>query len=169
MHNASSRINWIKQVIEDGSNTSTTKYGYDYDNLQRLTSVTHYVSPAPYVWDPPDQINSFTYDQFGNMLTNELEFPNDPGLDTQTTFDVNSANNRLNSYSIDQNPVSTVYDPAGNMIAEGSQTYTYDGAGRMIAVGVDTGTYRYDALGRRVQKTYNYQDQSEEFAKRCRF
>jgi hypothetical protein len=30
----------------------------------------------------------------------------------------------------------------------------------MIAAGVDTGTYRYDALGRRVQKTYNYQDQS---------
>jgi RHS repeat-associated protein len=159
-YNASSLISKITQQINQGASSDTTKYEYLYDHLQRLSSAIHSVSPSQGVWDPPDQINSFAYDQFGNMLTNELEFPNDPGQDSQTTFDVNHSNNRLNSYNDGQNPVTTLYDPAGNMTAEGSQTYTYDGAGRMVAVGVDIGIYRYDALGRRVQKTYDYEDQS---------
>ena len=47
------------------------------------------------------------------------------------------------------------------MTQEGAQSYTYDGGGRMIAVsGSNSGTYRYDALGRRIKKTYSYVDQS---------
>jgi RHS repeat-associated protein len=46
------------------------------------------------------------------------------------------------------------------MIADGSQNYTYDGAGRITVFGANSGVYRYDALGRRIKKTYIYQSQS---------
>jgi RHS repeat-associated protein len=46
------------------------------------------------------------------------------------------------------------------MIVEGSQSYTYDGAGRITVFGANSGVYRYDALGRRIMKTYIYQSQS---------
>jgi RHS repeat-associated protein len=46
------------------------------------------------------------------------------------------------------------YDAAGNMTHDASHSYTYDAENRIIQVdGGNTASYRYDGLGRRVQKT----------------
>ena len=125
--------------------------------MGRLVSATHAVQDANnnYV---TDQVNSFSYDQFGNMLTNQLQYPGNPGQDSQITYDVNASNNRLIGYTDGQDAITTAYDATGNLLAEGARSYAWDGAGRMTSVtGTDWGVYRYDALGRRVKKTYTYQ------------
>ena len=44
---------------------------------------------------------------------------------------------------------------------EGAQRYAYDGAGRLINAGPDAGIYKYDAFGRRVKKTYVFENEEE--------
>ena len=61
-----------------------------------------------------DQVNSFSYDQFGNMLTNQLQYPGNPGQDSQITYDVNSSNNRLIGYADGQDVVATADHAAGS-------------------------------------------------------
>ncbi len=155
-YNGSSQISSIREQIVNG----VAQYTYAYDKVGRLVSATHAVKDANnnYV---TDQVNSFSYDQFGNMLTNQLQYPGNPGQDSQITYDVNASNNRLIGYTDGQDAITTAYDATGNLLAEGARSYAWDGAGRMTSVtGTDWGVYRYDALGRRVKKTYTYQVQS---------
>ncbi len=152
-YNGSSQISSIREQIVN----AVAQYTYAYDKVGRLMSATHAVKDANnnYV---TDQVNSFSYDQFGNMLTNQLQYPGNPGQDSQITYDVNASNNRLSGYTDGQDAVTTAYDATGNLLAEGARSYAWDGAGRMTSVtGTDWGVYRYDALGRRVKKTYTYQ------------
>jgi RHS repeat-associated protein len=162
-HGQSNHVSAIWEYVGNwGSGEQLSRYSYAHDNLWRLTSVTHEIpltNPPDGTFDT-DQINTFSYDQFGNMLSNQLQFPDNPSLDRETTFNVNSQNNRLNSYTDSQGTKSTSYDLAGNMISEGTKSYAYDGAGRMRTVNSTDGVYRYDALGRRVKKTYSYQNTS---------
>jgi RHS repeat-associated protein len=62
-------------------------------------------------------------------------------------------NNRMDGYS---------YDAAGNLLSDGTHSYTYDAENRMIKVdGGSTATYAYDPDGHRVEKitaTGNYSD-----------
>ena len=134
------------------------QFSYEYDHWGRLAAAGHATyNGSIFV---PDQTNSFSYDQFGNMLTNNLTFPGDPQSNWYSSFNVNAADNRLASYTNSQGTTSTTYDAAGNMLTEGSRSYAFDGAGRMTSAGPGAGTYRYDALGQRIKKTYSYQGQS---------
>ena len=134
------------------------QFSYEYDHWGRLAAAGHATyNGSTFV---PDQTNSFSYDQFGNMLTNNLTFPSDPQSNWYSSFNVNAADNRLASYTNSQGTTSTTYDAAGNMLTEGSRSYAFDGAGRMTSAGPGAGTYRYDALGQRIKKTYSYQGQS---------
>ena len=159
-YSSNSLISRIEEHTHQGAASTFEKYEYIYDNLSRLESASHRTGSSWTSWNSVDQINSFSYDQYGNMETNQLEFPGNPLLNTQTTFDVNSIDNRLNSFTNAQGTTTTLYDPAGNMTQEGAQSYTYDGSGRMASFsGSNSGVYRYDAFGRRIKKTYSYADQ----------
>jgi RHS repeat-associated protein len=97
------------------------------------------------------------------MLSNDLTFPNAPANNwySSFSFSVDPANNRLNSYSNNLGQTSIGYDLAGNILSDGVKSFVYDGAGRIASLDPNTSVYRYDALGRRVKKTYTYQNQSE--------
>ncbi|NOT59710.1 MAG: hypothetical protein HOP19_05730 [Acidobacteria bacterium] len=108
-----------------------------FDKPQRLTSEAHTNQPS----------QSFTYDQVGNRT-------NAPSGGAPTY----SANNRLMSY----NGLTFTYDLNGNRetqtSAVGTNVYSYDNENRLINVLLPDSTmiqYKYDALGRRVERNRN--------------
>ena len=131
-----------------GNRTSLTdrrgNQAFGYDNLDRLTSATH---PLP----PTSQ--TFAYDPVGNRTTG------------------GSVVNAGNQLTADANHVYQ-YDDNGNLtrktlLATGNFTqYTYDAENRLTKVEdfvagnptpTATSTYRYDGLGRRIEKVANGQ------------
>jgi RHS repeat-associated protein len=84
---------------------------------------------------------SWAYDAWGNRTAQNVT----AGTCWSSAVAVNNKNQLMGS------PYQ--YDAAGNMIADGSHTYTYDAENRLTAVdGGSTATYSYDAVGRRVEK-----------------
>ncbi len=133
-----------------GNRTSLTDrrgaQAFGYDNLDRLTSASHPLLATP---------QSFAYDAVGNQTT---------------TGAVLNAGNQLTADATH----SYQYDDNGNLtrktlLATGNYTqYTYDAENRLIKVEdfaagnptpAFTSTYRYDGLGRRIEKVANGQMQ----------
>jgi len=116
---------------------------YAYDDDYRLTSFKRGVMSGNSIPSPSQQIN-YNYDPLGNRTT-VVE-------NSQTTT---YATNVMNGYtSINgQSTISLQYDSKGNIINDGTFTNTYDTQNRLINVnGGAVATYKYDALGRRIQK-----------------
>ena len=115
------------------------QWNYGYDNLNRLKSATN--SNGPYA----DQTSSWTYDAFGNRLS-EIN----PVANTTATF--TSASNQVTATS---GTAVFLYDAAGDITYDGLNNYLYDAEGRVCAVRNSVGTtvgYIYDAAGIRVSK-----------------
>jgi len=129
-----------------GNRTSLTDrrgpQAFGYDPLDRLTSASHPLLATP---------QAFAYDAVGNRTTN------------------GSVTNAANQLTADSN-FSYQYDGNGNLtrktlLATGNFTqFTYDPENRLIkvedfAAGASTpaatSTYRYDGLGRRIEKIGN--------------
>ncbi len=115
---------------------------FGYDNLDRLTSASHPLLGTP---------QAFSYDAVGNRIT---------------VGNVTNAGNQLTTDATH----SYQYDDNGNLtrktlLATGNYTqYTYDAENRLtkvedFAAGASTpaatSTYRYDGLGRRIEKIGN--------------
>jgi RHS repeat-associated protein len=71
-----------------------------------------------------------------------------------------SGNVGTNTYEISQSgqAASYTYDPNGNLISDGSSTYTWDAADRLVRVSqgsTELARFAYDGLGRRAQKVAN--------------
>jgi RHS repeat-associated protein len=131
-----------------GNRTSLTDrrgpQSFGYDNLDRLTSASHPLLATP---------QAFAYDPVGNRTT---------------AGHVTNAGNQLTADSTH----SYQYDDNGNLtrktlLATGNYTqYTYDAENRLTKVeefvagnptAAFTSTYRYDGLGRRIEKVANGQ------------
>ena len=131
-----------------GNRTSLTDrrglQSFGYDNLDRLTSASHPLLGTP---------QAFAYDAVGNRTTGGS---------------VVNAGNQLTADA----SYTYQYDDNGNLtrktsLATGNYTqYTYDGENRLtkvedFAAGNPTpsftSTYRYDGLGRRIEKVANGQ------------
>lgn len=112
---------------------------YTYDPLERLTRATRPLRGQP------DEV--FVYDGVGNRLQR----------DDQASPSVFDAANRL----LEDQSFRYVYDVNGNLIEKvekGTSTttvYTYDAENRLVRIDFPNGkvaTYRYDGLGRRIEK-----------------
>jgi RHS repeat-associated protein len=143
----------ISQIVENQSPSGgypfTQTNDYDYDNLGHLASIQ--ASKTDYVTYYYEMSSNFSYDRFGNMLSNQVV---NPSSTETTTFNVNAANNRLISYW-KGSTVTMSYDASGNVTARGSKNFVYDGANSLINAGNIPTIYRYDALGRRVKRSWN--------------
>ena len=133
-YNYSDRGN-IQAIEEFGSITRTRSY--NYDELERLTSVDSL--------NNPNEIEIYSLDPEGNRLTSHLS-------NTHETDDTN----RLTE---DEN-YSYVYDLNGNLLSKSAKPgidrpdwiYNYDAFDQLITVsrdGIEVERYRYDAFGRR--------------------
>ena len=120
--------------------TKTTRDGlhdYTYDVLNRLTQATNPL--------PTNPLESFNYDPVGNRINS-----NQNG---SSTF--NQVNQLLEDASF-----TYQYDNNGNMVQKTANaggaisTYEYDAENKLVRVVSPTSTahYRYDGLGRRVEK-----------------
>ncbi|MBK8553981.1 MAG: hypothetical protein IPL53_24215 [Ignavibacteria bacterium] len=100
----------------------------------------------------------FNYDGVGNR--NSIVKDNDT-----TTYTYNSVNAYTNI--TDTASVNPTYDANGNTLNDGRHSYAFDFENRLISAdGGVTASYKYDALGRRIQKVttsgtvnYYYDDQ----------
>ncbi len=109
---------------------------YSYDALNRLATMADTASSQP--------CNglSWSYDIWGNRTDQNVT----AGLCFQFHAIVNAQNRLVGP------PYQ--YDAAGNLIFDGSHSYTYDAENRIVQVdGGATATYLYDAEGQRVRKT----------------
>jgi RHS repeat-associated protein len=128
--------------------TVTLSLSYTYDNLNRLTQATRPL--------PANPVETFTYDSVGNRLQR----------DGQTTNAIFDAANRL----LQDQQFCYEYDDNGNQTKKTAKvgsactgavtTYTYDAESRLIRIDLPSGgvsEYRYDGLGRRIEKNVNGQ------------
>jgi RHS repeat-associated protein len=101
---------------------------YGYDALNRLASA-----------NATGQAYTYAYDRFGNRW--QQNGPHSSSL----SFSGN--NNHMDTYS---------YDAAGNLLNDGTTSYTYDSESYMISATNSisgASSYQYDANGRRIRKT----------------
>ncbi len=112
---------------------------YTYDDFNRLvTSTCTATCPS----SQSSLAFSYVYDRYGNRWQQNVTAGSGP--QPQYSFDVN---NRITA------SVYT-YDAAGNVINDGTHSYTYDAENRIVKVdGGSTALYSYDAEGRRVAKS----------------
>jgi len=138
-----------------GNRTSLTDlpgfHSFGYDALNRLIAATHPVAAAL-----PNE--SYTYDSVGNRLSSHLS--------SAHRYD---AANRL----LEDDTFTYSYDANGNLVTKtdkatgATTTYTYDPEDQLVAGTISQAvagegsvlgtsfTYRYDGLGRRVEKAVN--------------
>jgi RHS repeat-associated protein len=145
---SSAQINKADYVYNTvGNRTSLTDrrgvQSFGYDPLDRLTSATH-----PLTLD-----QTFSYDPVGNRTTNGSLY-NDGN---QLTEDANFTY----EYDLNGNLTKKTFKSTGNHI-----NYTYDAENRLVKVEEfafgsstpgATSTYRYDGMGRRIEKVGNGQ------------
>jgi RHS repeat-associated protein len=107
---------------------------YTYDSLNRIATMSA----------PGDSCSglSWTIDPWGNRTDQTVT-----GGSCDTFHQTVNTQNRFVGPPY-------LYDAAGNMIYDGTHSYTYDGENRLTKVDSgSTATYAYDAEGNRVQKT----------------
>jgi RHS repeat-associated protein len=108
---------------------------FGYDNLNRISTAQSAATSGPDCWG-----QSFGYDAWANLLTETVT----KCSGTQLSVGVNSQNRITNS--------GITYDPSGDMLTDGVNTYTYDGENRISTVNGTGSTYTYDPEGQRVLK-----------------
>ena len=107
---------------------------YTYDTLNRLSTMTGSGGNCTGL--------SWSFDAWGNRTAQ-----------TPTAGTCNQSNLTYDAH----NRITTTgfsYDAAGNLVADGTHTYSYDEENRLTTVdGGATATYVYDPMGNRVQRT----------------
>ena len=149
-----------------GRRTSLTlpngvKTNYTYDNASRLLNIEH-LSPLSSVLDAL----SYVYDPNGNRTSMSRQAVNLPLPNTVTNTSYNQANQMLTFQPANESVKNLTYDENGNLtsVTNGCGTTTYDWDARNRLVGINgykpdcfplTASFKYDALGRRIEKTIN--------------
>jgi RHS repeat-associated protein len=122
--------------ITDNLNSSLTQ-NFTYDSLNRLYTAQTAGTSGANCWG-----QQFGYDAWGNLLT---ETPNVSGCPT------NALNVGVNAKNQITNPGFS-YDPSGNLLADGTNSYTFDAENHLTFLNSGAATYTYDAEGRRMAK-----------------
>lgn len=113
-------------------------WDYTYDDLGQVTSGRRYTADGVQI---TSRQSVYDLDEIGNRVTSST-----PGYVPYTVNDDNQ-------YTI-MRDVSLTYDPAGNLLTNGSWTYSWDNENRLIQV-VSTSKlikFSYDTQGRRIEK-----------------
>ena len=178
-YDANSRLTSIDTIISGATATFSLGYdtigrrttltlpngvttNYSYDNASRLSNLQHVDSSNNVL-----ESLSYTYDADGNRLSmnrqNVTTVPL-PNLVTSATY--NDANQMLIFTPQTGSAKNITYDLNGNMISVtnscGTTTYTCDARNRLVGINgynsdcsALTASFKYDALGRRFEKTTN--------------
>ncbi|HMS85985.1 MAG TPA: RHS repeat-associated core domain-containing protein [Nitrospira sp.] len=159
---ASQVTNILHQLT--ATSTQINKAEYGYNGVGNRTSLTDRRGPQTFGYDTLDRLTSASHP----LLAAPQAFAYDPVGNRTTTGNVTNAGNQLTADATH----SYQYDDNGNLtrktlLATGNYTqYTYDAENRLTKVedfvagnptAAFTSTYRYDGLGRRIEKVANGQ------------
>ena len=128
---------------------------YAYDKAYRMVDARYdATNPLTEVGSPGTQTYATKTDYTLDGLGNRSQVQSTPwgGSPTTTTY----ASDVVNQYT-SLGGVTRTHDSNGNLTDDGTQLYVYDYKNRLVEVklkssGATIATYRYDALGRRVEK-----------------
>jgi YD repeat-containing protein len=140
--------NLQKQEIHIPSQTMRYQV-YDYDSLNRLSSVREVLSGGAEQWK-----QAFTYDRWGNRTIN-TGITYGTGINNKA-FNVNATSNRL---EVPAGPGVMTYDAAGNLTNDtytGAGNRTYDAENKITSAwggNNQAQLYGYDASGQRIKRT----------------
>ncbi|MDQ3687364.1 MAG: carbohydrate-binding protein [Acidobacteriota bacterium] len=139
-------VRWSEHII----NASLTQDRYEYDSLNRLSSVAEYQNGATQSF-----AQVYSYDRFGNRTINAGATW---GIGVNnTSFSVDASTNRLGVPG--GQPGTMSYDTVGNLTLDtytGQGTRAFDAENQMTSAQdafAQTSGYSYDADGRRVRRT----------------
>lgn len=120
----------------NGNPVASLDQSFAYDDLNRL--VSHTLASTSY---------AYSYDATGNRSSRTIG-----GTPYTTTISVTS--NRLDQAQSPAGTASYAYDAMGNIVGDGTYTFTYNDRGRMATASVPLGTvtYTFNGLGQRVRK-----------------
>lgn len=129
----------IMQIV-DASNTNTAKtLTFTYDDLYRLLSATSTGAVAG-----GNFTETYSYNELGNILSKS-----DLGTYTYTG---NIGTNYANPHAVTTIAgITRTYDPNGNLLTDGTNTYTWNYKNQLASAVTPTGTltYTYDHTGAR--------------------
>ncbi len=133
--------------LSGGGNVIPQLDDYNYDALNRVTSVSESQQNSSGGWTFNLFTQNFGYDRWGNRTVSCS--PCQPGV-TGDVFTVDAATNRLTA----KNGIGMTYDAAGNQTYDATGNRWFDGENRMYKA-TQSGTtshYVYDADGKRVRR-----------------
>ncbi|MBL8171918.1 MAG: RHS repeat-associated core domain-containing protein, partial [Acidobacteria bacterium] len=133
--------------LSGGGNVIPQLDDYNYDALNRVTSVSESQQNSSGGWTFNLFTQNFGYDRWGNRTVSCS--PCQPGV-TGDVFTVDTATNRLTA----KNGIGMTYDAAGNQTYDATGNRWFDGENRMYKAtqGSVTSHYVYDADGKRVRR-----------------
>jgi RHS repeat-associated protein len=139
-------------VVLYATDSINGKWSYSYDDFNHLSTSTCSSNC-------PDRLStqafSYGYDRYGNRWKQTVTAGSGP----QPQFTFNGPGNVPNNRIDGPGPGCTAsqpycYDQAGNLLNDGTHSYSYDAEDQLISVdNGNTATYIYDGNGRRVSKT----------------
>jgi RHS repeat-associated protein len=140
--------------------------GFTYDNAGRRTTITLPNGVATeYAYDAASRITALTY-KHGASTLGAITYSHDTngnrrqvgGAWARTGLPqaVSSATYNAANHQLTFSNQTLTYDLNGNLITDGTNTYTWDARNQLAAIsGSSSVSLAYDALGRRRQKTIN--------------
>jgi RHS repeat-associated protein/uncharacterized repeat protein (TIGR01451 family) len=126
---------------------------YAHDGLYQLTDVWYGADATdPQAITTQESKETFSLDRAGNRLETQMDGVGQSYLPNDGT----RLTNPMNRYEA-VGGAGLAYDPRGNTLSDGVNTYTYDRLNRLTGVSGPGGDadYIYDALGRRLAKIIN--------------
>lgn len=161
---AANRLTEIEQAAGTINGNSSKAISFEYDNANRRTrTVFSNGVTADYEYDDADRLVGTQYAKADTTPIGNLTYSYDsaarrtavggtlaavsmPSVSASASYGVN---NELLSW----NSVSISHDPAGNLTADGVNTYSWNDRNQLSAViGTTNGSFLYDAFGRRIRK-----------------